>query len=165
MQQRLLMAVGKYSGYSKLSPNETRRTVFVCKGNICRSALAEYYLKQKGLTTASFGLHCNDGAPANATMIKVAGEQGISLRDHRTTSVESFEVTKGDLLVAMEPSQITHLKNIIGESDDIQFVLLGMFLTRRQPTIVDPYGREERLFEEVAALIFQGIDNLHSALG
>lgn len=165
MKERLLVSVGRYNGYRALRPVETQRTVFVCKGNICRSALAECYMKQKGLRTASFGLHCDDGAPANSTMIKIAGEKGLSLHGHKTTSVDSFEFAKGDLLVAMEPSQATHLKNIVGISDDIQLALLGMFLTPQRPTIVDPYGREERLYDEIATLIFQGVGNLRNSLG
>lgn len=164
VKERLLMSVGRYSSYCTLRPNETRRTVFVCKGNICRSALAESYMNQKGLPTASFGLDCDDGRPANAMMLKIAEVNGLPLHDHKTTSADSFEFKQGDLLVAMEPSQATRLIKIIGASDHTQIALLGMFLTPRRPTIIDPYGREKRLFEEIASIIFQGVDNLHSLL-
>lgn len=164
-KERLFAGLGVYRSYSKISPEDVRRIVFVCKGNICRSALAELYAKRTNSAVSSFGLECSDGEPANPRMIKIAAEKGISMSEHKTTSLKTFEFSDGDLLVAMDPIQVTHLKNALAPSARIQFALLGMYAVPKTPTIVDPYGKQERFFHETASIILQAIDNLNEALG
>ena len=46
-----------------------RRLVFVCHGNICRSAYADVLAARGGAKTASFGLSTHTGVPAHAPVI------------------------------------------------------------------------------------------------
>ncbi len=160
IKEGFLASIGRYDKYQSIVPENVQRTVFVCKGNICRSALAACHMEKRGRRAASFGLECNNGDPANLTMSKVVAKQGLLLSGHKTTSVESFNFEKNDLLLAMEPSQAAQLEKMIDKSHDCQIALLGMFIKPPMPTIVDPYGKQERFFEETASLIFQATDNL-----
>lgn len=165
LKESMLGHLGVYNSCSTFKPEMVERVVFVCKGNICRSALAEWYMKPKMPAVTSFGLGCPDGDPANSRMLQVARENGLELRQHKTTSIGSFELKKGDLLVAMEPGHISSLKKALKRSANYQYLLLGMLGAPQQATISDPYGKEKRFFDETAAIIFRAVDSLCERLG
>ena len=48
---------------------QVRRLVFVCQGNICRSAFADVAGRRAGLNTASFGLSTTTGRAAHDAAI------------------------------------------------------------------------------------------------
>ena len=54
---KLLFSLGFYRSYQKIDFNAVNRLVFICSGNICRSAFGEYMAKAKGLNAVSYGLH------------------------------------------------------------------------------------------------------------
>ena len=56
----------------KPRPDEVRRLVFVCHGNICRSAFADVLAKQTGLNSASFGLSTSSGKGAYPGTLRAA---------------------------------------------------------------------------------------------
>src|SRR3546814_2718419 len=57
--------------------DEVRRLVFVCHGNICRSAFADVAADEAGLNTDSFGLSDVHGAPAHPTVIAQIGRAHV----------------------------------------------------------------------------------------
>src|SRR5262249_44448554 len=64
--------------------------VFVCHGNIMRSALAEARLKQickarLDISISSAGLHAIGGRQADPRAIKIGPQFGVSLKSHRAT--------------------------------------------------------------------------------
>lgn len=162
IKEQLLTSMGGYGKYGDFNPAKVCRTVFVCKGNICRSALAESYMMRHGESATSFGLECTDGNPADPTMLRIAAQKGVLLQDHKTRSLNSFQILEGDLLVAMEPRQIRSLQRMKHQRDHVQFALLGMFLNPASAIVADPYGKEDRFFEEVISSIFSGVDNIYS---
>ena len=80
----------------------TQRLVFVCLGNINRSAFAEGVATANGLATASIGLSTSTGNPAFHMAIDTARHFGIDLQAHRATDFTDYEYRPGDLLLAME---------------------------------------------------------------
>lgn len=70
----LYYRVGLYRGYTWFeSPPE--RLVFVCQGNICRSALAEWVFRNHSdIEAISLGLNTNTGKSANPRLLKIAYE-------------------------------------------------------------------------------------------
>lgn len=160
----LILSFGGYQSLFHISPDKVKRVVFICHGNICRSALADWHMKKKEFDCESFGLACDDGDIANDTMQEVAREKGIELAEHRTASAENFKIKDGDLFVAMEPGQIERLKKLLGRAVECQYTLLGMYCKPQKPTIIDPYGKQKRFFDETADDIILATDNLHRAI-
>jgi protein-tyrosine phosphatase len=158
--QGILSLFGVYSRYAVIDKKRVKRLVFVCSGNICRSALAEVYTREKGVSAASFGVDCPNGDPVNSDMSRVALDCGLCLQSHKTTNVKSFEFLAGDLLVAMEPKHISKIKSQIESPDRYNYALLGLFAEVKCPTIVDPYGKPDEFFKETAELICKAVDNL-----
>ncbi|TCG05847.1 protein tyrosine phosphatase [Paraburkholderia steynii] len=80
--------------------------LMVCVGNICRSPMAEYMLRQElpGIRVMSAGLDALVGYPADAFAIQVASEFGLDLSSHRAQQLSSVLVTAADLVLTMEGS-------------------------------------------------------------
>ncbi len=80
--------------------------VFVCKGNVCRSAYAEYFMRSAPapvpLSIASCGLDVkrSDAAPLEAR--RVAARKGLNLEPHRSRGFEVSDLEGAELILAME---------------------------------------------------------------
>ena len=92
------------------------RVLFVCDGNICRSPLAEAYLRhraaERGLghvVVESAGLLGIKGAPAAPYSIEVGREAGLDLTRHRSRGVTAADMRTADLVVAMTLRQLETL--------------------------------------------------------
>ena len=94
-------------------PHAVRRLVFVCHGNICRSAYAQALARGAGLNAASFGLSAGTGNPAHPPLAQVALARGVDLADHMSTAVADYQPAQGDYLLAMESR---HLRRIARDS-------------------------------------------------
>ena len=117
---------------------EVRRLVFVCHGNICRSAFADVAGAEAGLVTASFGLSASHGAPAHPPVVAIAGEMGIDLDRHRATEREAYQPQPGDLLLAMEARQLRRIA-ADGRLAHLPRTLLGLYTRPVLPHLHDPY--------------------------
>ncbi len=115
-----------------------RRLVFVCHGNICRSAFAQAVARREGFRTAGFGLSTTSGQPAHAPVVAEAARRGVPLDDHRTTALGDFAFEPGDLLLVMEVRQLTRLR-ANPSLTRLPRNLLGRFATPPVPHLHDPY--------------------------
>lgn len=142
---KLVYVFGVYRAYRKIDWDAVERLVFICKGNICRSAFAEAVAKPLGVDTISCGLDTVDGAPANAIALKVAKQFSMDLSNHQTMPIDKLKLKKTDLLIAMEPGQIKQLQLLYGEK--YQYTLLGLWTRPSLPHLQDPYGSSPIYFQ------------------
>ena len=141
---RIRYLLGGYRSYKTIDTSSVERLVFVCKGNICRSAYAEALTKTLGMDAVSCGLDTRLGRPANEGTLRVAKLKGIDLRAHTTTPIQEVNLKKNDLLVAMEPWQAEQLKG--GYGKDYECTLLGLWGQPVSPHITDPYAKSDAYF-------------------
>lgn len=122
----------------KPEPQEVRRLVFVCHGNICRSAFADLLAKKAEMNAASFGLSTSSDKPAYPGTLRAAAEMGFDLSAHRTTKVDDYVPLNGDLLLAMETR---HLRKIAADQriNRLPRTLLGLYGKPPTPHLHDPY--------------------------
>jgi len=66
------------------------RLVFVCLGNINRSAFAEQVARSLSANTCSIGLSTTTGAPAFDKAIETAPLFGLDLSHHRATNLKDY---------------------------------------------------------------------------
>ena len=138
---------GKYRSFGLVKWEQVRRIVFVCQGNICRSAFAEAVAKNvfQNLSIGSAGLSTTSGAPAFIMAQEVARRFGIDLSEHRTTGIQDFELRDRDLIVAMEARHIVPLRRLCA-GYKVQIVLLGLWCRPRLALLYDPYGMSKEYF-------------------
>lgn len=98
---------------------EVKSILFVCLGNICRSPLAEgiakQYLKEKkiNLIIESAGTgHWHIGEKPCDNSIKVAKLNGVDISNQRAQQVKKSDFKNFDLIVGLDDSNISNLKNI-----------------------------------------------------
>ena len=133
-----LEVAGQAASVRRPAPDKVNRLVFVCHGNICRSAFADAVARKHGLRAASFGLSTASGNAANPMIMDLARPMGIMLDDHRTTAVEDFAAQPGDFLLAMETRQLRRLAARDGLSG-LPRALLGSYASPPMPHLHDPY--------------------------
>lgn len=140
MRDEISCRVGLFRDYSRLeTPPE--RLVFVCQGNICRSALAEWVFRSHSdIDAISLGLNTHTGKGANPRLLKIAYERkNIDLSSHKTTSVEDYVPCAGDVFVCMEASHIKAMESQYSGP----FLLLGTFGKKKTFRINDPYSAND----------------------
>lgn len=150
---QLLHLTGRYRQYKKIDWDSVGRLVFVCKGNICRSAFAEKVAHELGIEAISCGLDTIENAPANMDAQHTAKKFGYDLGEHKTTPVMYVILKKTDLLVAMEPWQVEFLNTNLCRSH--QCTLLGLWNRPALSYLHDPYGNSPVYFEQCFKIIRQ----------
>lgn len=127
---------GRFTRYQHV-PSKVERIVFVCKGNICRSALAEKYFRSiSTLPVTSIGLDTTSGKPANARVLEEAKALNIDLSSHRTTAIKDFTPHENDFFICMEPKHVHDLNTYVSNAN---VSLLGMFGQNKRIYLHDPY--------------------------
>lgn len=148
---------GYHANYGRIT-NTPGRVVFVCKGNICRSAFAEWYFKKySNFPCVSLGVDTTSGVDANARIHSLAAGMDVDLGPHKTTAVEDFAAQHGDLFVCMEPDHIEKLSVI---KTDKKIILLGLLTSPTGVYIHDPYSSSDMYAQECLKKIAYSVDNL-----
>lgn len=152
-------ALGRYAGYRAIRWHDVQRLVFVCHGNICRSAYAEARARSLGLNAVSAGIGATKGVPADKVAMLVAAARDIDLQSHRTTHVSDLKTADGDLFLCMEPAQAEYLV-AIGVTTSQQVTLLGLWASEERPFLQDPYGLSEGYWNTCFDFIDAAIDSI-----
>lgn len=158
------------------SPRDQVRVLFVCWGNICRSPMAEFIMKdlvKKAGREKEFYIesaaHSREEIgngiypPAKAELkrhgIGVAGnELGVSAKTAR--QIRKDEYRDWDYIIGMEQINITHMMRILEEDPEHKVHLL-MDFTGRKEDIDDPWytgdfaGVYQQILEGCQALLEQ----------
>lgn len=136
------------------------RLVFVCTGNICRSAYAEWMAKAEGMNAVSAGVAATPGLPANPQAIVEAKARGIDLSAHRTSAWSEIELKQGDVILAAE---LHHLLAVKKKASD-QGCAVALMSAYSRPgnfsAVRDPYGHDAQVFKDVFDVIDRVVRNL-----
>lgn len=120
------------------------RLVFVCLGNINRSAYAAAIAREAGEACASLGLSTATGAPAFRTAQVEAGRRGIDLSTHLATDLEDHERRPADLYLVME---VRHAHRLVAAGIPASSIrMLGLWAAPCRIHIHDPHQCDERYF-------------------
>ncbi|WP_343729875.1 hypothetical protein [Duganella sp.] len=161
---RLALRCGLLRAFRLRHPQRVRRVVFVCLGNICRSAYAQCVAAGIGMPAASIGLATCTGALSPAAAVHAALRCGADLTMHRATDMRDFGILPGDLFIAMEIRQARELRRRLAGRNDIQIALLGLWCTPATPHLHDPYTLSDAYFDHCFARLHQAVHALHHTL-
>lgn len=162
------------AGYERLTapaqvPHPVRSVLFVCKGNVCRSPLADVYFQEKvrrenlGIVVKSAGIETTPGKPAHSLARDVSREHGISLESHGTTPLFMDLVTQSDLVFVMELSQKDRVLKLYPKARGKVFVL-GRFCRSGALDIDDPYSGTREDFVHCFTRIREACDRVVSQI-
>ncbi len=134
---------------------------FVCLGNICRSPLAEFILKdllhkrnleKNFLITSRATSYEEEGNDLYPPIKKLLAEKQINFSTHHAKRLEKSDYFKYDYFIGMDDNNITDMLNIFGQDKENK---ISKLLNRN---IKDPWytGDFERAYED----IYEGLKNL-----
>jgi len=130
--------------------NTCRHILFLCYGNINRSALAEQYLRQlvgQKVKVSSCGFHGTDHRPLDATMRTLANEAGIYFGSWSSRTINRKMVSEADLIFAMETAHLVRLFSEYPESRGRAFLLSCVTRPNTIPLeIRDPFGGQPETY-------------------
>jgi len=153
----------------------TRRVLFVCLGNICRSPTAEAVFRNLlareapglGVEADSAGTHgYHTGSEPDERSIAAAARRGIDMRGLRARTVSPDDFERFDLLLAMDEEIYRRLLQIAPPErrDRVRrFLEFAPGLGRRE--VPDPYSGGPEGFEDVLDLVEAAARGLLAALG
>lgn len=150
----------------------TRKLLFVCLGNICRSPAAEgvflHLLKQRGLSdqfvvdsAGTGGWHV--GNPADRRMREAARRRGIDLPS-RARQICLDDFSSFDLVLTMDNDNLAAVKGLAQEAGPKAMAMVRPMLSYashfQETEVPDPYYGGEAGFEHVLDLLEDACSNL-----
>ena len=135
------------------------KILFICHGNICRSPMAEFVLKdmvhKRGLS-ARFVI---DSAATSTEEIgngvhhgtrRKLGEMGVPCGDHRAVQMRRSDYGKYDYLIGMDAWNIRNMRRILGEDPEKKVYRLLDFAEHPRD-IEDPWytGNFDVTYEDI----------------
>ncbi len=157
MVANTIMLCGGYGGLRSIDFSRVSRVVFICKGNICRSAYAEAWAKRLDISAVSCGFDAAPGAPANERVARFARLREVSLAGHHSQRFSEQHFRDSDLLVGMEPQ---HIDKIVSQPCGAQVTLLGLWSKPARPYLHDPYSASDEYMKICMAIIESGVEVL-----
>lgn len=133
--------------------------LFVCHGNICRSPMAEFVMKdlvaREGLADqfqiASAATSTEEiGNPVYPPARRKLQEHGISCAGHAARQLRREDYRRYDLLVGMDRANLSNMLRICGQDPEGKISLL-MDHTARKGEVADPWytGDFEATWQDV----------------
>jgi len=170
----LLDVLGVRTANQRLVPATARSFLFVCFGNIMRSAMAEFLMRKELAETASAdrdqvrimsaGLHATPGREAHPWMQQAAGGLGVSLAQHRSKLVSREMIEQSDCIFAMDFQNKAELLTLYPEAQEKIYMLSayaeGAWKYREIP---DPYLGDLEVTRFCAQQLQTCIQNLLAA--
>lgn len=148
------------------------KILFICHGNICRSPMAEFLLKdmvkKRGLAAefeiASAATSREEiGNPVHYGTRNKLAQLGISVSGKHAVQVTKRDYEHYDLLLAMDSNNIRNLQRVLGADTQHKVHLLLDYTERRGQSIADPWYTGD--FEMTYNDIIQGLEGLLKYLG
>lgn len=149
---------GPRDRFRRLVPQQVGRVVFVCLGNINRSAFAHAVATRTSVACASLGLSTTTGAPATAMACAVAQEMGYALEHHSATDLKDHEPRDDDLLLVME---LRHAHRLVAHGFPAERIaLLGHWARPVRYHLHDPEKLSRDYYRTCFTLIESAVRNL-----
>ena len=125
-----------------------KRILFVCHGNICRSPMAEFVLKdmvkkcglEKEYEIASSATSREEiGNPVYPPALRKLAEHGIACAGHRSRQMIKYDYGYYDWIVCMDHANLRNASRITGGDPRNKIRLLLDFTDRAGQEVADPW--------------------------
>ena len=142
------------------------KIMFVCLGNICRSPMAEFVMRDElsrrhldHLIEVSSGATSYEeyGNPVYSPAVQKMKREGVTIYPHRATPITKEDYDCYDMFIGMEDYNLRRMRNIFGGDKDNKISKL-LDYTSRGGDIADPWysGNFDATYRDVV----EGVDGL-----
>ena len=144
------------------------KILFVCTGNICRSAMAHHYMQKRvnylniadDYIIESAGTSAYTGDRATDFAIEVMKKYNTDLKNHRATYLEESDVEQADLVVCMTAA---HKRRVLAKYPNLDgkvYTLKEYAGEKEYMDVDDPWGFSIDVYTSCAKEIVEFVDKL-----
>lgn len=145
--------------------------MFVCTGNICRSAMAHWLLlkklnelKKEDIKVYSCGVHAENGETSPSEAINVMKQYGVDLTYHRAINIRNSNIREMDLILCATSSHKNSVLSIYPEIEGRVYTLKEYVgynkKYHKKIDLDDPWGYGEDVYRFCASEINECLDLL-----
>ncbi|MCM1178642.1 MAG: low molecular weight phosphotyrosine protein phosphatase [Clostridium sp.] len=150
------------------------KIIFICHGNICRSPMAEFLLKDmvtkqgisdrfdiRSAATSTEEIWGQEGNPVHPGTRKILENLGISCAGKRAVQVTKADYKKYDYLICMDSMNIRNTERICGKDTEHKIYRLLDF-TDEKRDVADPWytGDFEVTYRDIVTGLEEFLDYL-----
>lgn len=128
------------------------RILFICHGNICRSPMAEFVMKdlvKKAGLESQFHIESaatsteEIGNPVYPPARRKLAEHGIDCRGHAARQLHNSDYDRFDLLIGMDKANLRNMYRICGGDFDSKLHLLMEYAGHPDAEVADPWYTDD----------------------
>ncbi|WP_027431043.1 low molecular weight protein-tyrosine-phosphatase [Lachnospira multipara] len=150
------------------------KILFICHGNICRSPMAEFILKDmvekqgradefyiESAATSTEEIWHGVGNPVYPPARDILAKHGITCEGKRARQVKYEDYDKFDLLIAMDSNNIRNLRKLIPEDTEGKVHLMMEYAGQKRD-VADPWytGNFQKTWDDIYLACGQLLKNL-----
>ena len=136
-----------------------KNILFVCHGNICRSTMAEFVMKdlvrkagrEEEFHIQSAATHRDEiGSDTHYGTKEILKLKGVHFTPRHAVQMVKADYEKYDLIIGMDSENMTYIKRIIGEDTENKVHLLLSFAGEKR-SVADPWytGDFDKTYDDV----------------
>lgn len=132
------------------------QALFICTGNIIRSACAQAYLQQvynslcPGWHVESAGTHAEDGHAMHPQLATLLEQESLDTTQHQSQAINPELVKTSQIIIVMEQAHQAIMKEMFPMSCG------KLFLFDSQGDVPDPLGESVDTYQQITRTIRQG---------
>lgn len=134
------------------------KVMFICTGNICRSAMAEGMFRKmtenmNDIEVYSCGIYAETGDYATYNAVEAAKEYNTDISSHRATNIRESKIEEMDLILC---ATISHKQSVLYLYPDLKGKVFtmkeyaGIHKNGQDMDIKDPWGYDEYVYRRCA---------------
>lgn len=131
------------------------KIMFICTGNICRSAMAEGMMKKKiedrkiEVDVYSCGIYAETGDYATYNAIEAVKEYGVDISSHRATNIRESQIEEMDVILCATVSHRQSVLYLYPRLEGKVYTMkeyAGIDENGKDLDIRDPWGYDENVY-------------------
>ena len=147
------------------------RILFICHGNICRSPMAEYYMKDAVKKLGIADRYAISSAATSTEELgngvypparRILGRNGIDCSAHRARQIRPSDYGENDLIIIMDERNRRGCTRFFGNDPEGKIHLLMDYTDRPGTGVADPWYTDD--FESAWRDIRDGCDGIIRAM-
>jgi protein-tyrosine-phosphatase len=158
---RLRRVHGQRFGPGSKRASGVKSLLFVCHGNICRSAFAAELarLRLPNHRVASAGVAAEEGGQTPREIAELASARGVELGKHRSVRITEAQIRAADLILVSDVDTLRTLLTAWPAARS-RTTMLGLFAEPAVLSIPDPYGIPRIQAGESLDLVARAVNGL-----